>query len=204
MRRSLIAVLLLLPAIAFAATYETHSTLHSLTVEVLSDGYVARVTDLTTGNRVMSVHVPAEGGKSEAVEGNRRVVVEVRRTKHGLWGSFDVEQDGKKIDAMQTRWVTEPNVLRVGGDVKAPVVVQRVEPQYPEEARRERVQGIVIVEAFIDKEGNVGDIEVLKPLPMGLDQAAVDAVRQWKFQPATMNGEPVNVVFNLTINFRLK
>src|SRR4029079_7976981 len=62
--------------------------------------------------------------------------------------------------------------LRVGGDVKAPVVISRVEPHYPEVARQARVAGIVIVECIIDKNGNVRDVKVLKPLPFGLDQAA--------------------------------
>ncbi len=92
---------------------------------------------------------------------------------------------------------------RVGGDVKAPVVIQRVEPQYPEEARKARISGIVIVETVIDRNGDVKDVRVLKPLPLGLDQAAVDAVKQWKFRPGTMNGEPVDVIFMLTVNFRL-
>jgi protein TonB len=63
---------------------------------------------------------------------------------------------------------------------------------------------VVIVEAIIDKNGNVTNVRVLKPLPMGLDQAAVDAVENWKFKPATLNGKPVDVFYNLTVNFRLQ
>ena len=93
--------------------------------------------------------------------------------------------------------------FRVGGDVKAPVVTHRVEPIYTVEARHARISGIVIVEVVIDKNGRVKDAMVLKGLPFGLDQAAIDAVRQWEFRPGTLNGEPVDVIFNLTINFRL-
>ena len=93
--------------------------------------------------------------------------------------------------------------LRVGGDVKAPVVINRVEPVYPEVARKARISGIVIVECIIDKGGNVTNVQVLKPLPFGLDQAAVDAVKRWKFKPGTLNGQPVDVIFNLTVNFKL-
>jgi protein TonB len=93
--------------------------------------------------------------------------------------------------------------LRVGGDVKAPVVLTRVEPTYPEVARKARVAGIVIVEAIIDKSGNVRDVKILKGLPFGLDNAAADAVRRWKFKPGTLNGQPVDVLFNLTVNFKL-
>ena len=93
--------------------------------------------------------------------------------------------------------------LRVGGDVKAPTVISRVEPHYPEVARKARVAGIVIVECIIDKNGNVRDVKVLKPLPFGLDQAAAEAVQKWKFRPGTLNGQPVDVIFNLTVNFKL-
>jgi periplasmic protein TonB len=93
--------------------------------------------------------------------------------------------------------------LRVGGDVKAPVVISRVEPSYPEVARKARISGIVIVECIIDKNGTVRNVKVLKPLPFGLDQAAVDAVQKWRFRPGTLNGQPVDVIFNLTVNFKL-
>ena len=93
--------------------------------------------------------------------------------------------------------------LRVGGEVKAPVLVHRVAPHYPEDARKARAMGIVIVEALVDRQGRIVDVEILKNMPFGMGQAAVDAVRQWQFRPATMNGEPVDVIFNLTVNFKL-
>jgi protein TonB len=94
--------------------------------------------------------------------------------------------------------------MRVGGDVKAPVVIHRVEPAYTDLARKARITGIVIVEAIIDRDGNVDKVKVLKGLSLGLTQAAEDAVRKWKFKPGTMNGEPVDVIFNLTVNFTLQ
>ena len=93
--------------------------------------------------------------------------------------------------------------LRVGGDVKAPVAISKVDPQYPEVARKARISGIVILECTINKNGDVTDVHVLKPLPFGLDQAASDAVRKWKFKPGTLNGQPVDVLFNLTVQFKL-
>jgi protein TonB len=94
--------------------------------------------------------------------------------------------------------------LRVGGDVKAPVAITRIEPQYTELARKARIEGIVIIEAIIDRNGNVTDARILKPLPLGLDQSALDAVKRWKFSPGTLGGQPVPVIYNLTVNFRLQ
>jgi protein TonB len=94
--------------------------------------------------------------------------------------------------------------VRVGGDVQPPVAIDRIEPQYTEVARKARIEGIVIIEAIIDRNGNVTDARVLKPLPLGLDQAALEAVKRWKFKPGTLNGQPVPVIYNLTVNFRLQ
>jgi TonB family protein len=94
--------------------------------------------------------------------------------------------------------------IRVGGDVKAPKKISAPNPQYTEIARKARIQGVVIVEAIIDKQGNVTEVKILKGLPMGLDQAAADAVSKWKFESATLNGKPVAVIYNLTVNFRLQ
>ena len=93
--------------------------------------------------------------------------------------------------------------LRVGGDVKAPVTISRGEPNYTDTARKARVAGVVIVEAIIDKQGNVDNARIIKGLPMGLSEEAVKAVKRWKFRPGTLNGEPVATIFNLTVNFKL-
>ena len=62
----------------------------------------------------------------------------------------------------------------------------------------------MVLQATIDKNGDVTDTKVLKPLPMGLAEAAVSAVEQWKFRPATLNGRPVAVYYNLTVTFELQ
>jgi TonB family protein len=96
----------------------------------------------------------------------------------------------------------DDEILRVGGEVTPPLLDSRVEPIYPEEARAALVQGIVILEAVIGRAGDIRSVRVLKGLPMGLDQAAIDAVQQWSFKPATRAGRPVSVYFILTVNFK--
>jgi len=94
--------------------------------------------------------------------------------------------------------------LRVGGDVKAPVATARVKPDYTDAARKAHINGVVIVEAIVNKQGEVEQVKVLKGLPMGLSEQAVEAVKKWHFRPGTLNGEPVEVIFSLTVNFTLE
>jgi len=94
--------------------------------------------------------------------------------------------------------------LRVGGGVSRPEIIDRVQPQYTEVARKARLQGTVIVEAIIDEQGRVQNVKVLKGLPMGLDKAAVEAVQKWRFKPAMFQGKPVKVYYSLTVNFQVQ
>ncbi len=94
--------------------------------------------------------------------------------------------------------------LWVDGDVKAPIKVHTPQPRYTEEARKARVQGVVILKAVLDRLGNVTDVEVLKGLPEGLAESAVQTVATWKYQPATLDGQPVAVYLNVTISFSLQ
>ena len=93
--------------------------------------------------------------------------------------------------------------IRVGGAVLPPVKVREVLPIYPEIARKARVQGVVILEATINREGSVVDVKVLRGLPMGCTEAAIEALQKTKFKPATMNGRPVAVYYVLTVTFKI-
>ena len=122
-----------------------------------------------------------------------RETILVRRNRSGRW-ELAQRRSLRLADA------SSKLPLRVGGDVKAPVIEQRVEPRYTPEAAKARISGIVIIEAIINAEGRVTDAQVLKPLPFGLDEAAVEAVKKWRFRPATLHGEPVPVIFDVTVN----
>ena len=93
--------------------------------------------------------------------------------------------------------------LRVGGDVKAPQLLQKIEPSYPEAARKARMEGVVILEAIITAEGAVQEVKVLKSVNPLLDASAVRAVQQWKYRPATLNGRAVRVYLTVTVTFNL-
>ena len=93
--------------------------------------------------------------------------------------------------------------VRVGGNIKAPTKTQHVNPIYPQEALDARVTGMVIIEATINPEGSVETATVLRSVPM-LDQAALDAVKQWRFTPTLLNGLPVPVIMTVTVNFTLQ
>ncbi len=90
--------------------------------------------------------------------------------------------------------------VKVGGSIPVPTKIKNVAPVYPEDARAAGVQGVVILEAVIDEAGTVSDARVLRSIPL-LDQAALDAVRQWQFTPTLVNGVPVSVMMTMTINF---
>jgi protein TonB len=92
--------------------------------------------------------------------------------------------------------------VRLHAGMQAPVKIVNVDPIYPSIAQTVRVKGVVILEAIIDEHGNVKSVSVLRSIQL-LDQAAVDAVRQWRFTPARLNGEPVPVVMTVTVNFQL-
>ena len=93
--------------------------------------------------------------------------------------------------------------VRVGGNVKVPTKIKDVRPIYPQEALGAKVQGVVIIEATIDTQGFVSDAKVLRSIPL-LDQAALDAVRQWEFTPTILNGQPVPVIMTVTVNFAVQ
>jgi TonB family protein len=127
------------------------------------------------------------------------------RTPEELETTVDLPETDIVFDIPEGPPPSEPEgPIHVGGDVQAPVKTYAPQPQYTEIARKARIQGVVIVQAIIDKQGTVTNVKVLKGLPMGLDNAAVETIKTWKFEPATLNGKPVDVYYNLTVNFTLQ
>lgn len=92
--------------------------------------------------------------------------------------------------------------VRIGGAIRPPQKLHHVAPDYPAIARSARVTGIVILEAVLGEDGAVRDVKLLRSIPL-LDQAAIDAVRQWRFTPTLLNGQPVPVIMTVTVAFNL-
>jgi|SRR5689334_629750 len=92
--------------------------------------------------------------------------------------------------------------VRVGGNVKRPELVHKVEPTYPPLARQTRVQGNVVIDCVIDKQGNVTQVKAVSGHPL-LVQSALSAVKQWKFKPTMLNGQPVDVAMTVTVQFNM-
>ena len=124
------------------------------------------------------------GGVSGGVEGG---------VKGGVAGGVTGAQELKKF---------EGDAVRAVGKIKPPTLIKMVPPRYPEVARQARVEGIVILEAKTDEEGSVIDAKVLRSIPI-LDQAAIDAVKQWKYEPLFVAGKARKVIFTVTVRFIL-
>jgi protein TonB len=93
-------------------------------------------------------------------------------------------------------------VVRVGGDVKAPQLLKQTKPDYPPVARTAHVEGTVVIDAVIDKNGNVVSEHAVSG-PGLLVSSALDAVKQWKYQPTYLNGQPVDLAMQVTVDFQL-
>lgn len=94
-------------------------------------------------------------------------------------------------------------VYRVGGGVTAPVLVFKKEPEYSEEARKAKYQGTVVLYIEVTPDGRANNIKVARSLGLGLDEKAIEAVKQWKFKPGYKDGKPVTVAATIEVNFRL-
>jgi TonB family protein len=94
-------------------------------------------------------------------------------------------------------------VFRVGGGVSAPKVTYQPDPEYSEEARKAKYQGVCVLSLIVGPDGKPRDVKVARSLGLGLDEKAIEAVNQWKFEPAQKDGKPVAVAINVEVTFRL-
>jgi len=97
-----------------------------------------------------------------------------------------------------------PDVYKVGGDVIAPKVRSRVEPEYTVAARNARIEGMTMLNAIVAKDGSIRILRIVRPIGFGLEEAAAEALSKWRFQPATLLGQPVDVSLFIEVNFHLR
>jgi TonB family protein len=214
---TLVLMSILFSTSAAAATFESRSEHYALNVTNSAIAAKVVVTDLDSNSPVISEEIPWTPGQPSKIVrdiGDLRFSVRLTRGLETMTANLEVDRGDMEIDLIRTEWILSPRrthypvggtingAFRVGGDVHAPQVVHRVEPIYPEEARRNHISGIVIVQTTVDAAGHVTDAIPLKGEPE-LIAAAIDAVKQWTFEPGTKAGKPVPVVFNLTVNFLL-
>lgn len=128
----------------------------------------------------------------------RDVVALIPEFPLGDW----VPHEGLDVPAPPPEAV-QPILPRVGAEITAPRRIVTVEPVYPEIARKAHREGAVILSLIIGPSGQVESIEVLRSQPLGLTEAAMNAVRQWVFEPSTYNGRPTAVQYILTVHFNL-
>ncbi|MGO9087327.1 MAG: energy transducer TonB [Candidatus Sulfotelmatobacter sp.] len=98
--------------------------------------------------------------------------------------------------------IATPQRIRVSSGVSTGLLVRKVNPTYPPLARQARIQGVVVLSAQISKEGNIQNLQLISGHPM-LAPAAIEAVKQWKYRPYLLNGEPVEVETQVQVNFTL-
>ncbi len=106
-------------------------------------------------------------------------------------------------DAQGQPVIVQEGPMHIGGPVRPPSIIHSVEPAYTEDARREMISGNVQVYLWVDKNGNPSHVKVVRGIGHGLDERAVEAVRQYKFKPATRDGQPVTVDLYIDVNFQI-
>jgi TonB family protein len=117
--------------------------------------------------------------------------------------AFGLVAPAPRIVASESDAPKKEKYSKLTDDMTPPKVVSRVNPIYPEVDKDAGIEGPVVLEAMISDRGIVEDVRVVQSLSSGLDQSAADAVRQWRFEPAKLDGKPVGVSLTITINFKL-
>lgn len=164
-----------------------------------TEGRVTEVEILSTNNNDLLKDAAVQavlGWMFEPVqqEGGSPVVV------FGAGFDFKLENGQPAVTINYRAFMDSGPAVRATGEIKPPKLIKMVEPVYPEEARTEGVKGVVILEVTTDIYGRVQKVRVLRSIPL-LDKAAIDAVRQWVYEPAVIDGKPRGVIVTITVNF---
>jgi protein TonB len=110
---------------------------------------------------------------------------------------------GGVVGGLPTGAPPPARVVRIGGQIAQPRIIRKVEPVFPDLAIQSRIGALVILEAEVDTRGFVKNVKILRGHPL-FDEAAVQAVKQWRYQPLLLNGEPTGFILTVTVNFNLR
>jgi len=108
---------------------------------------------------------------------------------------------GAQVDVVFS--LRSANAVRMGAGMSPSTVLQRVEPQYTDEARRTRLSGTVVLQAVIKSDGTVDVLRVVRGLPLGLTDSAIEAIKQWQFRPGQKDGQNADIALNIEVNFNI-
>jgi TonB family protein len=174
------------------------------------DGAACRKAGTTTVRLTVGKDGVAHAVRGDGALGEAPVkAVESWQFKPALGKGSQVEAQGqvefrcRPADGAEETPPTEAPRYRVGGSVSAPVLLSKVEPEYSDEARKAKLQGVSMLSVRISPEGKATDIQFIRRLGMGLDQKALECVKHWHFQPGMKGATPVTVEATIEINFRL-
>jgi periplasmic protein TonB len=130
-----------------------------------------------------------------------QITTGVRGVETGVVGGIDLPGTGLQVEPPPPPPVSRAPI-RLHAGMQAPRKIVNVPPRYPTHAQLAHIEGVVVLDAVIDPTGRVTDVRVTRSIQL-LDQAAIDAVRQWRFTPTLLNGEPVSVLLTVTVRFTL-
>lgn len=126
------------------------------------------------------------------------------RPQSGEWHSASAGDNAESgSGALESKTYHGEPVYRVGGGVIAPRGTYMPNPEYTDRARKKKLQGTVMLEMVVTREGNADEVKVVRGFDPDLDQKAIDTVRQWRFDPGTKDSKPVTVQLNVEVTFRL-
>jgi len=161
-----------------------------------------RFASVTAGRYQLSVGAPGFRGHVQHVtmpESGSVPPVDIVLQLGGVRESIQVRASGNPAPPRAT-----PRRIRVGGNVVASKRVWFQQPEYPERARSEGIEGAVLLRAIILMDGSLGSLQLLSAPSPELAKAAADAVQQWRYQPTLLNGQPVEIETTITVNFELE
>ena len=136
----------------------------------------------------------------EALAGWRFVPAQRNGALVGAVAQIDI---GFNLQREQTRLLRE-GAFRIGEGVSVPTIVSRIDPTYSQQAREERLQGTVALEAVVLEDGSARVVSLIRGLGLGLDENAVQALERWTFEPSMKDGKAVKIALTIEVNFRLR